>query len=244
MAEKKKPGKDIRKLQAEARERLKELAAINQTTQILKEGKSIEETLSRIVDILPPAWQYPEYTASRITFGEIEFTSRNYSPTTWVQREAFETIDGIKGTIEVFYLREFAELDEGPFMKEERHLINNLALQITGYLNSLKGKKLLKKARSRIIDGDQAEPEQQKTVHSRQLLQRFLNKSNYDRDLYHDLMPFKVREILLVATLYDAYSIEKEGRFSEHVLGEYHQLSLTSLPGSPGCRMRKKPWNS
>jgi two-component SAPR family response regulator len=66
------------------------------------------------------------------------------------------------------------------------------------------------------------------------LLQRFLNKNNYSRDIYHDLMPFKVKEILLVANLYDAYSIEREGRFSEYVLGEYHQLSLTSVPRITG----------
>ncbi len=234
MADNKGKGKDINKLQAEARERLKELAAINQTTQILNEGKSIEETLSRLVDILPPAWQYPEYTASRITFGELEFTSRNFMPTSWVQRQAYETIDGISGKVEVFYLREFSELDEGPFMKEERHLINNLAGQLTGYLNSVKGKTLLKKSKTQILQDDKSGDDQADGVHSRQLLQRFLNKSNSDRDLYHDLMPFKVREILLVATLYDAYSIEKEGRFSEHVLGEYHQLSLTSLPRITG----------
>jgi hypothetical protein len=226
--------KDIKRLQAEAHERLKELAAINQTTQILTEGKSIEETLGRLVDILPPAWQYPEYTASRITFGDLEFTSRNFVPTSWVQKQSFETIDGIKGNIEVYYLREFPELDEGPFMKEERHLINNLAGLVTGYLNSIKGMTLLKKERSRILDGKARTSEPTPRVHSRQLLQKFLNKSNYDRDIYHDLMPFKVREILLVATLYDAYSIEKEGRFSEHVLGEYHQLNLTSIPRITG----------
>ncbi|MBT7142700.1 MAG: pyruvate, phosphate dikinase [Bacteroidetes bacterium] len=65
-------------------------------------------------------------------------------------------------------------------------------------------------------------------------MQRFLNKSNFNRDIYHDLMPFKVKEILLVGNLYDAYSIEKDGRFSEHVLGEYSQLNLTSLPRISG----------
>ncbi|MCF8304085.1 MAG: pyruvate, phosphate dikinase [Bacteroidales bacterium] len=68
----------------------------------------------------------------------------------------------------------------------------------------------------------------------KKLLQRFLNKNNQDRDIYHDLMPFKVKEILLVANLYDAYSIEREGRFSEHVLGEYYQLNLTSVPRITG----------
>ena len=47
-------------------------------------------------------------------------------------------------------------------------------------------------------------------------------------------MPFMVREILLVASLYDAYSIEGEGRFSDHMLGEYYQMSLTSIPRVTG----------
>ncbi len=68
----------------------------------------------------------------------------------------------------------------------------------------------------------------------KQLLQKFLNKSNYSRDIYHDLMPYKVKEILLVSSLYDAYNIEKEGRFSEYVLGEYHQMNLTSSPRITG----------
>jgi len=70
--------------------------------------------------------------------------------------------------------------------------------------------------------------------HSKQLLQKFLNKSNYSRDIYHDLMPYKVKEILLVSSLYDAYNIEKEGRFSEYVLGEYHQMNLTYSPRITG----------
>ncbi|MBK7212646.1 MAG: pyruvate, phosphate dikinase [Bacteroidales bacterium] len=79
-----------------------------------------------------------------------------------------------------------------------------------------------------------AKPVKESALPGRQLLQRFLNKNNYNRDIYHDLMPFKVKEILLVANLYDAYSIEREGRFSEYVLGEYHQLSLTSVPRITG----------
>lgn len=47
-------------------------------------------------------------------------------------------------------------------------------------------------------------------------------------------MTFKVKEILLISNLYDAYSIEREGRFSEHVLGHYHQLNLTAVPRITG----------
>jgi len=43
-------------------------------------------------------------------------------------------------------------------------------------------------------------------------------------------MPFKVREILLVSSLYDAFIIEEEGLISEMVIGEYRDLQLSSPP--------------
>ena len=70
--------KDVNKFHAQARERLKELEAINHTTQILYEGRSIEETLSRIVDILPPAWQYPGITCAKIEFNGQIFRSGKF----------------------------------------------------------------------------------------------------------------------------------------------------------------------
>jgi hypothetical protein len=219
-------------LRAENIERLKELAAINRTTQIIKEAKSVEETLRQICMILPPAWQYPQFTAARILFDGKEYSSSEFKATSWVQRQKFETIDNKVGYIEVYYLKEFPSLDEGPFLLEERHLIENLANMITGYINSLLARTVIK-PKSTPADTNKADATQP-TVTSRQLLQRFINKTNEDRDIYHDLMPFKVKEILLVANLYDAYSIEREGRFSEHVLGEYHTLNLTSIPRITG----------
>lgn len=51
-----------------------------------------------------------------------------------------------------------------------------------------------------------------------------------DRDIFQELMPSKVKEILLVATLYDSYSIVREGQFSDKIFGEYLQLNLYSAP--------------
>jgi DNA-binding NarL/FixJ family response regulator len=69
---------------------------------------------------------------------------------------------------------------------------------------------------------------------TRKLLQSYLNRESKSRDVYHDLMPFKVKEILLISSLYDAYSIEREGRFSEVMLHEYGTMNLTSLPRITG----------
>ncbi|MBN1339203.1 MAG: pyruvate, phosphate dikinase [Bacteroidales bacterium] len=220
-------------LKALTKERLKELAIINQTTAILREGKMPEETLQKLAMIIPNGWQYPEFAVGRILFDGAGYKSYNFRVTGWQQVQEFETIDGKSGKIEIYYLKSFPHADEGPFLKEERDLLINLANLITGYLNSLKGKAAIGKTMEKKGEPSQARKETYSGT-SRQLLQQFLNKNNYDRDIYHDLMPFKVREILLVANLYDAYNIEKEGRFSEHMLGEYAQLNLSSLPRITG----------
>jgi len=56
----------------------------------------------------------------------------------------------------------------------------------------------------------------------------------------HQLMPFKVREILLVSSLYDAFIIEEEGLISEMVIGEYRDLQLSSPPRVTRVRSGKE----
>ncbi len=47
---------------------------------------------------------------------------------------------------------------------------------------------------------------------------------------YHDLMRFKITEILLVSSLYDAFTIEEDGGLSEQLYSEYRDLDITSPP--------------
>jgi hypothetical protein len=62
------------------------------------------------------------------------------------------------------------------------------------------------------------------------LLNALYKKQKTDRDIFQELMPFKVKEILLVATLYDAFSITSEGQFFDRIVGEYLQLNLYAAP--------------
>ncbi len=234
MKNKEKQKAGFEQLKTETIERLKELSTINRTTEILKEGKSENEVLQQIAHILPHGWQYPEFTTARITYDDQEYRSREFESTQWALKQEFETFDNKTGSIEIFYTQLFPDAEEGPFLEEERDLIDNLANIISGYLNSIKGKAIMRRFGYHSEENIADEGKEQCTITNRQLLQRFLNKNNYDRDVYHDLMPFKVKEILIVANLYDAYSIEKEGRFSEHMMGEYAQLNLTSLPRITG----------
>lgn len=217
------------KLLHDQQERVKELGSINQTTRILKENRPVEETLRQIALLLPSAWQYSGYTTARITFMQQQYESVDFRETRWRMAQEFETIDGEKGLIEIFYTMEFREEYEGPFLKEERDLIINISSLIAGYLNSRKASDYIG------VTGPTA-GEEDDLVHvpSKKLLQRFLDMHNAERDVFHDLQLFKVKEILLLANLYDAYSIEGEGRFADHILGEYHHLSLTSIPRITG----------
>jgi hypothetical protein len=230
---------EFNRLIHDQQERLKELGCINQTTYILKEGKPIEETLQQIVLLLPAAWQYPEYTTARITFMGKYFESVEFQESDWRMLQEFDTLDDENGTIEIFYTREFSAEEEGPFLKEERDLLLNIASLITGYINSYKARNIIR------VSAGVPRKEEIDYLHipSKKLLQKFLDRHNADRDVFHDLQPFKVKEILLVANLYDAYTIEGEGRFADHILGEYYHMSLTSIPRVTGVSSEEEAFN-
>ena len=109
-------------------ERVKELTALHHAARILQnEQQTTPEWLHQFVAVLPPAWQYPEITAACIRLGELEVATRNFTPTPWMQRADFAVAEGLRGTIEVVYLEERPPEQEGPFLAEERTLIDSLA---------------------------------------------------------------------------------------------------------------------
>ena len=61
-------------------------------------------------------------------------------------------------------------------------------------------------------------------------LSSIYKKIKSDRDIFQELMPTKVKEVLLLATLYDSYSIVREGQFTDKIFGEFLQLNLYAYP--------------
>ncbi|MCG8573068.1 MAG: hypothetical protein MJB14_23290 [Spirochaetes bacterium] len=61
-------------------------------------------------------------------------------------------------------------------------------------------------------------------------LNYYYNKFKFGEDNFHNLMKFRVREILLISTFYDAFTFEQESRLSQQIVGEYHLLNLTTIP--------------
>jgi hypothetical protein len=56
------------------------------------------------------------------------------------------------------------------------------------------------------------------------------DKSRAERNAFHDLMRYRVQEVLLVASLYEAYVVESDGVLTEQIYGEYFKLHLNTVP--------------
>lgn len=125
-------------------ERVKELTCLYSISKIFNRPNiSLEENLEAVIGIFPPAWQYPEITCARIIFDSREFTTENFKETIWKQASDILVHEERVGTVEVFYLEEKPELEEGPFLKEERDLINDITIRLGETVEREQGKQAL-----------------------------------------------------------------------------------------------------
>ncbi|RDH85701.1 MAG: hypothetical protein DIZ80_01890 [endosymbiont of Galathealinum brachiosum] len=111
-------------------ERVKEITCMHAVTESIQSRLSLEEVFQDTVDSIPAGWHYPEFTRARITFDKIEYVSEVFDDTQWMQSSDIVVSNKVRGKIEVFYIKEFSELYEGPFLKEERELINSLSSKL------------------------------------------------------------------------------------------------------------------
>lgn len=114
------------------KERVKELTCLFKISRFIEEQRSLPEILQGVSEILPESWQYPEICVGEIIFNGIAYRSKGISPDKEIQSKARMDKDilvrGKKcGVIHVFYLEERKPADQGPFLEEERSLINVLA---------------------------------------------------------------------------------------------------------------------
>jgi len=112
-------------------ERYKELNCFYGIDEISRrEGITIEDVFREIVHLIPPGWQYPKITGGCITFEDTEYKTRNFKKTKWMQKADIIVNNKKAGLIEVCYLEKRPGSNEGPFLKEERNLINAIAERI------------------------------------------------------------------------------------------------------------------
>jgi len=131
----------------ELEERVKELNCLYSISHLVdKPDITFEETLQETVNLIPLCWQYPEITCARLTFQDQTFITDNFNETVWKQAGDIMVHGEWTGTLEIIYLEERSESDEGPFLKEERSLINAITERLGKAIEHKKADEALQKA--------------------------------------------------------------------------------------------------
>jgi len=136
-----------RQLAHDLGERVKELNCLYTISRLVeKPGVSLEEIFQGTVEVIPPAWKYPEITSARIVFEDQQFKSAEFRETALRQTAGICVHGERKGAVEVYYLDEKPKSDEGPFLKEERDLINAIAERLGRIVERVRAEEALHKA--------------------------------------------------------------------------------------------------
>ena len=119
-------------------ERVKELTCLYGLSKIVENPDiSYEAILRGTLDLIPPAWQFPEITCARINFDNKEFKTSNFKETEW-KLSTNLNVHEEELFIEVSYL------ENKPFLKEEEHLIRDIGKRLKSIIEQRKSHQKLR----------------------------------------------------------------------------------------------------
>ncbi len=136
-------------------ERVKELNCLYGIAESIRTKDTIAAILQDTANIIPPAWHYPEITRGKVRFDGKEYVSEAFEESKWNQSADIIVNGKVRGSIEVYYLEECPELDEGPFMKEERNLINSMVKTISEAIERNIAEEKLKSTNQQLLASEQ-----------------------------------------------------------------------------------------
>ncbi len=128
------PQKPMDEILRSLQERAKELNCLYRVDEVLSnKDLVVDDALSELTRVIPPGWQYPGSCAAKIVFEGRVFETPGLVQTRWVQHAPIVCEGSRIGEVAVYYTDRKPNADEGPFLKEERRLINAIAERI-GYM--------------------------------------------------------------------------------------------------------------
>jgi PAS domain S-box-containing protein len=153
ITERKRAEEALRRMTHDLNERIKEINCLYSISYYIdKQYLRLEEKLKNIVDLIPSGWQYPEITCARIILEDKEYKTDNFKETPWKQSSDIIVHDKKTGRVEVAYLEKKPEDYEGPFLKEERGLINAIAIELGEMIGHKRAEEAVKAERQRFQD--------------------------------------------------------------------------------------------
>lgn len=121
----------LRRSQVALQERVKELTCLYRLARLAdRQDLSLDGFLQSAAELLPAAWLHPEVAVGQIILDERSFSTSTTNEV-WCALAAPIVISGKpRGSVQVAYDQKRPEFDEGPFLNEERSLIDAVAREI------------------------------------------------------------------------------------------------------------------
>ena len=153
ISERKQAEEELQKSMGELEERVKELNCLIEISRLIEKRElTLDEILHGIVSLIPSAWQYPEITCASINLNGKEFKTNNFTKTIWQQASAIIAHAVPIGQISVGYLEKRPKRDEGPFLKEERALLDAIAERVGRIIERKWAQEALEESEKRFRD--------------------------------------------------------------------------------------------
>ncbi|MCE5334129.1 MAG: PAS domain S-box protein [Desulfobacteraceae bacterium] len=106
-------------------ERVKELDCLYALSSLIETSSdSLDAIMQGVVELLPPAWQYPHLACARIEVEGQTFSTANHRQTRWQLRRPIKVRNAQVGYVEVCYLQFPPECGEEPFLPQEGKLLD------------------------------------------------------------------------------------------------------------------------
>ena len=119
-------------------ERVKELSTLYALSRLESTpGITLTEYLMQLVAILPGGWQYADDACVSVTLRGQSYATPNYQETAWQQRSPIEVHGKPVGAVTVGYLSPHPACDSGPFLAEERSLIDEIAHRVGRFVERI-----------------------------------------------------------------------------------------------------------
>lgn len=127
--------KSIDNLVIELQERAKELNCLYTIEDSLNRSEiSLRQAFHTVINAIPPAFQYPNVCKAKLIYGDIVYQTSDFEETKWVLNSDIIVQEQKVGGISVFYLEEMPQSDIGPFLKEEKKLIDTIAERLGHFI--------------------------------------------------------------------------------------------------------------
>ncbi|WP_440999422.1 PAS domain-containing sensor histidine kinase [Fodinibius sp. SL11] len=140
---------DLKQATNKLQERIKEQRCLYNISSLPQQESTIEGLLQNTISYLLEGLQYPDIAEAAITFGDEVYKTDDYCETAWQLSAESDRIEGKMLRIDIAYLKEKPTADEGPFLNEERQLLDSVVDTLSSQIERIISGQKLKESKNR-----------------------------------------------------------------------------------------------